>query len=938
MKKLKRAACILLALVMTLSMTVTAFADDDGSTTGSITITNATMEETYSIYKLFDATIGTADEDGNIPTAYVATAAQKEALEEEEDNVFAFTALSDGTYQVTLKDGVSDEDVVAFINSYFRTLSGGVVVCNFPGATLIDSKEAESSTVTFSNLALGYYYVTSSLGSVASLDTANPNATIVDKNLSEPDWDNNPEEPVPDDPVKDVLNEEQTRSINKEEVAVDDVLTYSISYTNTSGEVLDEVIVYDQAPDGTVYANYIAIQILDANGNDVTANLTTATNDTAEDGILTWTVENLPDAYTVVATFQVTVTEDAYTLENWTIVNEADLKVTLGENEYWLKTNEVENPLDEEGKPVKDVKDGTDGVDVTSGSIDGEKVEIGQTLTYTITYTNTEDAAVDLTITDAPPAGTTYAGNAGSTLADITTTTVGEDGTITWVVKGLEVGATVTVYFQVTVNAEALELVESTIPNSAEYTFDGENTYNTNTVKNPTEDEPEEPEDEDFGKVIIEKDGTETKVSTGAFGDTVTFDVSIDAVNLVENEIQDDNLYNDQVAYYYIYDQMDPGFDLNDGSFTLTINGRTIDVTCDKTLDNGVKYYTIDDGTGESYLFTYVNETTGGYTIIEAKIAWADPATGNGLYPDCEVHLTYTATINEDAVIAGDGNLNRAIYDYSVVGDNDPEDPPYEPDPEKPTYPDGSDLNHDVSEITTVTYTYALGVYKTSEETGEALEGAEFTLVDAGENAIYAVPVTDDNGAVLYYNYTSDSDAEGATSTFTSNASGQILIKGVDIGTYTLTEVKAPDGYVLLTDPVTLEAQMDSSSETYNKKTLTTTRYFAAITAEEFDEYEGSVYTKGEDGTFTEMEKPGTYSEDETLYKLVRTESESEESENVVVTEFEVAVASILVINAAGSTLPSTGGMGTTLFYLVGGILVLGAAVLLITRRRMSRN
>ena len=44
------------------------------------------------------------------------------------------------------------------------------------------------------------------------------------------------------------------------------------------------------------------------------------------------------------------------------------------------------------------------------------------------------------------------------------------------------------------------------------------------------------------------------------------------------------------------------------------------------------------------------------------------------------------------------------------------------------------------------------------------------------------------------------------------------------------------------------------------------------------------------------------------------------------------------VVNKQGSTLPSTGGMGTTIFYVVGTILVLAAVVLLITKKRMHAD
>ena len=52
-----------------------------------------------------------------------------------------------------------------------------------------------------------------------------------------------------------------------------------------------------------------------------------------------------------------------------------------------------------------------------------------------------------------------------------------------------------------------------------------------------------------------------------------------------------------------------------------------------------------------------------------------------------------------------------------------------------------------------------------------------------------------------------------------------------------------------------------------------------------------------------------------------------------------VGAANSLVVdvpNASGTELPSTGGIGTTVFYIVGSVLVVGAVVLLVTRKRMG--
>ncbi|MBR2085852.1 MAG: LPXTG cell wall anchor domain-containing protein [Oscillospiraceae bacterium] len=60
--------------------------------------------------------------------------------------------------------------------------------------------------------------------------------------------------------------------------------------------------------------------------------------------------------------------------------------------------------------------------------------------------------------------------------------------------------------------------------------------------------------------------------------------------------------------------------------------------------------------------------------------------------------------------------------------------------------------------------------------------------------------------------------------------------------------------------------------------------------------------------------------------------------DSVEVTAVEEGAFTFNVINSKGTTLPSTGGIGTTIFYVVGGTLVAGAVVMLITKKRMSIN
>lgn len=112
----------------------------------------------------------------------------------------------------------------------------------------------------------------------------------------------------------------------------------------------------------------------------------------------------------------------------------------------------------------------------------------------------------------------------------------------------------------------------------------------------------------------------------------------------------------------------------------------------------------------------------------------------------------------------------------------------------------------------------------------------------------------------------------------TTDSNGAAKFQGVDAGTYYLKEVAAPAGYNLLKADVTV-----------------------TITA-----------TYGENGRITSSSATST---DNGQYQQPQK-----------------------VENNAGAQLPETGGMGTTLFYVVGSVLVIGAAVLLITKKRMSKN
>lgn len=161
MKKFKTLASVVLVMMMILSMMVPVMAQTVGTATtgtGTITISNAAKGETYSVYKLFDASVtGTAG--GSI--AYTGTI--PESLKD------YFEADTAGN--ISVKDGVDEDDLFDALGTWAAT------------ATATASAECDGTTLVFAGLAYGYYVVTTTQGDAAiTVTSTNPNAEIVDKN------------------------------------------------------------------------------------------------------------------------------------------------------------------------------------------------------------------------------------------------------------------------------------------------------------------------------------------------------------------------------------------------------------------------------------------------------------------------------------------------------------------------------------------------------------------------------------------------------------------------------------------------------------------------------------------------------------------------------------------------------------------------------------
>ena len=336
----------------------------------------------------------------------------------------------------------------------------------------------------------------------------------------------------------------------------------------------------------------------------------------------------------------------------------------------------------------------------------------------------------------------------------------------------------------------------------------------------PTVEIREKNSNSTLDKSILEGDQL-LSVNNAGIGDVVNFQLDI-------------VVKDGQPKGYVVHDKMSEG---------LTFNSNSVSVFLLRHSD--------DEASG--YLKT-------GYTLVTnpgdgctSEVKFDDGT----LEPNDAVTISYTATVNNKAVIAGSGNTNEAYLQYNN--------------------------NKTTVKHTTTTYVWGMGVRKFANlGTGKEdtpLAEAEFQLYKMdGETKKYAKFAETGTNTSIYKLTGWDADASNAAKVKTP-ANGNITFEGLDAGTYYLEETKAPVGYNKLTAPITV-----------------------VISSHLPDAADGTAsYTVTADGATT--------------------------------TDYTVRVE-----NKAGTELPSTGGIGTTLFYVIGGGLMVAAIVLLVTKKRMENK
>ena len=328
-----------------------------------------------------------------------------------------------------------------------------------------------------------------------------------------------------------------------------------------------------------------------------------------------------------------------------------------------------------------------------------------------------------------------------------------------------------------------------------------------------------------------------------------------------------------------------------------------------------------------------------------------------------DIVVTYSATINDKAVIGTTGNPNTWNLQYSNNPDDtfDGERPDDQTKPGLPLDETNEALGQTPDEKT-LTYVTELDITKYANKVLEAnlLAGAEFTLTGTSKQVVL--------NTVDYYEASENGTYYlllDGTYTETAPTGTEYVEIGVGTAETTTGYIKNADGeYVIPTDTgdyngATLYKLVKGTADKYadvntkyTKKTATETTYVDAdVSIEMTTGADGKIYFKdlgAGEYILTETVTPAGFNTLEPIKITISftppaSVTDGTEkctwkvtAEGLTFTDNGSGVFATDIVNKSGSLLPSTGGIGTTIFYVVGGILVVAAGILLVTKKRMS--
>lgn len=390
-----------------------------------------------------------------------------------------------------------------------------------------------------------------------------------------------------------------------------------------------------------------------------------------------------------------------------------------------------------------------------------------------------------------------------------------------------------------------------------------------------------------FDKNIIEAGTGDlvTKVKTNEAGlnEDVNFEIEVNAKNYDKS---------DKIFKYVISDTLDAGWTLKAAPVVKVTSGDTTTTLDSNTTGFEIKYYT------DSKKTTEAKSDLSDAQYYEITIYWTSDGTnaGTSLYAsNATINVTYSAKLDsaKAAQVKVGATPNKNTADVKYYKGNDTSDNPSGdlPDKETETYDtsitinkvDGDDKALANAEFTLTTSDGTKVAYITGVSWEQDAEGTYYRLKDGTFTTTAPTSATqdqyDNNGTTVYKQVKTNVVGEGQTVQNMRgfvDEQGHLTFSGLGVGTYTLSETVVPAGYNRAAD-ITFTISFDAATK-------------------KFASNNNAVSLTGE-------------------------------NTNVFQTK---------VMNLKGSTLPSTGGMGTTIFYVIGGVLVAGAVILLISRKRRA--